>query len=69
MKFTLPFRFLESCQATACQAETCDIPLPRSYVAYHLNEQTITVDGDLNDPAWKEVPWTEKFVGESVTDR
>ncbi|XP_064603571.1 uncharacterized protein LOC135468988 [Liolophura sinensis] len=61
-------RFLESCQVTACRAETCDIPLPRSYVAYHLKEQTIAVDGDLNDPAWEEVPWTEKFVDLRGTD-
>jgi len=37
--------------------------LPRTYIAYHLNGQTVNIDGQLDDPAWQEVPWTETFMG------
>jgi hypothetical protein len=29
--------------------------LPRHYIAYHLNEKTILLDGKLDEEAWKEV--------------
>ena len=37
--------------------------LPRTYIAYHLGDKTINIDGKLDDEAWAEVPWTEDFVG------
>ena len=37
--------------------------LPRHYIAYHLRDKTINIDGKLDDEAWAEVPWTEDFVG------
>jgi hypothetical protein len=36
-------------------SECWDFGLPRNYVAYHLNEKSITIDGKLDDEAWKEV--------------
>ncbi|XP_052820248.1 uncharacterized protein LOC128246081 [Mya arenaria] len=36
--------------------------LPKNYNAYHLNGKTITIDGRLNDDAWKEVSWSSDFV-------
>ena len=32
-----------------------DFGLPRTYNVYHLNGKTITIDGKLDDDAWKEV--------------
>lgn len=29
--------------------------LPRNYIAYHVNSNSITIDGNLNEDAWKEV--------------
>ncbi|XP_064600984.1 uncharacterized protein LOC135467150 [Liolophura sinensis] len=54
--------YLENCQVEACQAELCDLPIPRSYIAYHLGGETITIDGKLTDRAWQDVSWTEPFV-------
>lgn len=51
----------ESCRADSCNTED----LPRTYNAYHLNGQTVTIDGKLDDPAWQEVPWTQSFMGNS----
>ncbi|XP_060577885.1 uncharacterized protein LOC132735000 [Ruditapes philippinarum] len=42
--------------------ECWNLGLPRNYIAYHLNGKTITIDGKLDDDAWKEVPWSETFV-------
>jgi len=45
----------------SCNCE-CDIWIPKHYVAYHLNSnETITVDGKLDEPAWQNVAWTEDF--------
>jgi hypothetical protein len=35
--------------------ECWNLGLPRNYIAYHLNGKTITIDGKLDDDAWKEV--------------
>ena len=37
--------------------------LPRKYIAYHLNGKTVNIDGQLNEEAWAEVPWTKSLVG------
>jgi hypothetical protein len=34
---------------------------PRGYVCYRA-DSPITIDGKLDDPAWKNIPWTEDFV-------
>ncbi|XP_045162534.2 uncharacterized protein LOC123527254 [Mercenaria mercenaria] len=39
-----------------------DFGLPRNYIAYHLNNKSIKIDGKLDDEAWNEVPWSEDFV-------
>lgn len=36
--------------------------LPRKYIAYHLNGKTVNIDGQLNEEAWAEVPWTKPLV-------
>ncbi|XP_071079705.1 uncharacterized protein [Haliotis cracherodii] len=50
------------CSEEAKVAASCSPELPRHYVANHLNGKTITVDGRLDEDAWKEVPWTENFM-------
>lgn len=35
--------------------ECLDFGLPRHYIAYHLNGQSINIDGKLDDQAWLEV--------------
>ena len=43
----------------------CVLPFPRSHVVYHLDEQeSIDVDGKLDDEAWTRVSWTEEFIGD-----
>eukprot|EP01112_Ceratiomyxa_fruticulosa_P013673 TRINITY_DN3860_c0_g1_i1.p1 TRINITY_DN3860_c0_g1~~TRINITY_DN3860_c0_g1_i1.p1 ORF type:complete len:417 (-),score=65.20 TRINITY_DN3860_c0_g1_i1:165-1415(-) len=38
-------------------------PPPLNYICYKLGEnETITIDGQLNDDAWNEVPYTPNFV-------
>ncbi|CAI9720876.1 carbohydrate-binding family 9 [Octopus vulgaris] len=54
--------FLEKNIIEACAAETCDVPLPHTYVVQHLNEETIEIDGLIDEFAWNQVPWSEKFV-------
>lgn len=55
--------YLEQCLSASCSQATCNTEdLPRTYLAYHLNGQTINIDGKLDDPAWEAVPWTENFV-------
>ncbi|XP_078000759.1 uncharacterized protein LOC144453360 [Glandiceps talaboti] len=40
-----------------------DLPLPKTYVAYHLQGgDTIKIDGKLDDEAWKEVASTDRFI-------
>ena len=34
---------------------------PRHYVAYHVSAP-IVIDGQLNDAAWGDIPWTEDFL-------
>lgn len=34
---------------------------PRSYVAYHT-DQSVIIDGEMNEKAWVDMPWTEAFV-------
>ena len=42
----------------------CALPLPKSYVAYHLQSgEKIHVDGKLDEPAWERVAWTDPFIG------
>ena len=44
-------------------ASTPYIRYPRQYVAHVLQPfSTIIIDGNLEDAAWSEVPWTEDFV-------
>ena len=44
--------------------ETCNgYELPQTYIAYHLNGANIDMDGQLDDQAWQDVPWTSSFVG------
>ena len=50
----------------ACQAVTCDLSYPVSYVVYHLGGATINVDGKLDDEAWKNTPKIDKFVSKSL---
>lgn len=38
-----------------------DFIAPRHYVCYQART-AINVDGKLNDAAWKDVPWSEKFI-------
>ena len=59
------FSYLEKCEFQSCYKDgTCNTHgLPLTYIAYHLNGKTINMDGRLDDEAWAEVPWTEKFVG------
>lgn len=56
---------LELCQfeSTLSYPSECILPFPRSYVVYHLGEQeTIDIDGKLDDKAWALVSWTEDFI-------
>lgn len=51
-------------QRANCYPSECVLPFPRSYVVYHLDEQeSIDVDGKLDDKAWAHVSWTEDFIG------
>jgi hypothetical protein len=44
--------------------EQCLLPFPRSYLSYSLKEhEDILVDGKLEEDAWKNVAWTESFLG------
>jgi hypothetical protein len=36
------------------------IPIPKNYICYKTNE-TIKIDGDINEKLWDEVNWTELF--------
>ncbi|CAH1789661.1 unnamed protein product [Owenia fusiformis] len=45
-----------------CDAIACDLPYPKSYIAYHLRGEKITTDGRLEERAWLEVPWTDAFI-------
>ena len=50
-----------------CFPSECVLPFPRSYVVYHLDEQeSIDVDGKLDDEAWTRVSWTEDFIGDHM---
>lgn len=42
-------------------ARAQDFPHPKGYVCYRIRAP-ITVDGRLDDPAWRDVPWTDEFV-------
>ncbi|OQS03855.1 hypothetical protein THRCLA_03857 [Thraustotheca clavata] len=35
---------------------------PKRYPIYHLHEESIEIDGKLDDDAWKDVPWTDSFI-------
>jgi hypothetical protein len=41
------------------------LPYPRQYVAYRTDTPPV-LDGDLSDPAWEEVGWTDDFQDISV---
>lgn len=54
-------------QLANCYPSECVLPFPRSYVVYHLGEQeSIDVDGKLDDKAWSRVSWTEDFIGDHI---
>ncbi|ESO90041.1 hypothetical protein LOTGIDRAFT_164341 [Lottia gigantea] len=55
-------RYLANCESNVCQATSCYIPVPSTYVVYHLNSQTVQIDGRLDEQAWKDVPWSRSFV-------
>ena len=59
-------RYMKTCFLNSCyKPGTCNkYGLSRTYLAYHLNDKTINMDGHLDDEAWEEVPWTELFMGE-----
>jgi hypothetical protein len=63
---TAAARFATACAAAlaACAcAQVEPIATPHSYVAYALlQNETINIDGRLDDAAWAEVGWSEKFV-------
>lgn len=62
---------LELCQfgSILSYPAECVLPFPRSYVVYHLGEQeTIDIDGKLDDKAWALVSWTEDFIDIQGTD-
>ncbi|KAL4221403.1 hypothetical protein ACF0H5_019661 [Mactra antiquata] len=42
--------------------ECWDFDLPRHYIAYHLGDKSINIDGKLDEEAWNEAPWSETFV-------
>jgi len=40
----------------------CDFPFPKQYIVYHLQgDESITIDGKLDEPAWQDVSWTDSF--------
>jgi len=39
----------------------CDFPYPKTYICYKTNS-SINIDGQLNEEAWNEVPWSDYFV-------
>ena len=48
----------------ACRAVTCDIPYPHTYVIFKLRgNDVIDLDGRLEDKAWKDVAWSDAFIG------
>jgi hypothetical protein len=48
-------RHSEKYACVKTEEECWNLGLPRNYIAYHLNGKTITIDGKLDDDAWKEV--------------
>lgn len=45
-------------------ADPCSLPLPKSYVVYQLDtNESIEVDGKLDDDSWLRVGWTDSFMG------
>ncbi|MFO0888477.1 MAG: carbohydrate-binding family 9-like protein [Isosphaeraceae bacterium] len=58
-----PDEFKTSLEGKARRAPRSEVgvSLPRGYVAYRA-DRPITLDGKLDEPAWKAVPWTESFV-------
>jgi len=50
------------CVTSALRIYQDDNPQPRHYLNYRVSPQAITIDGNLDEPAWKEVPWTEDFL-------
>lgn len=54
-------------QRASCYPSQCVLPFPRSYVVYHFDKQeSIDVDGKLDDIAWTRVSWTEDFIGDHM---
>lgn len=52
---------------TSSLPEECLLPFPRSYVSYSLKaHETIDVDGRIDEDAWKNVGWTEEFIGKLI---
>ncbi|XP_055956879.1 uncharacterized protein LOC126821619 [Patella vulgata] len=56
-------KYLAAHDVEACRAYTCDIPIPNTYQVYHLaGDEKITIDGKLNEKAWKDVDWSDLFI-------
>ncbi|CAH1239710.1 Hypp5872 [Branchiostoma lanceolatum] len=51
-------------QPTVSVDPPCGLPLPKTYVVYKLLEREggIDVDGRLDEKAWEDAPWTDRFV-------
>ena len=56
----------KSPSAQAIPSTSCDFTAfhPKKYPVFQLQEHddSITIDGNLDDPAWRRVDWTEKFM-------
>src|SRR5262249_17025392 len=48
-------------QGTADKAREVDYVPPRHYLCYRARGP-VRIDGRLDDPAWKDAPWTQDFV-------
>ena len=57
--------YVDSCGENGCAEDgPCRTPYPRNYMALHLGEtETITIDGNIDEPAWNAVQWSSPFVG------
>jgi hypothetical protein len=52
---------LSPCQAALAGEQAMTKSLPKGYVCYRTTEPII-VDGKLDEPAWRNVPWTDPFI-------
>jgi len=64
VKESLVLFFFVFARLLSAVPEKCLLPFPRTYVAYSLKEhELIDIDGKLDEDAWKNVAWTEDFIG------